>query len=699
MKKYFSTFVLISFIFISQLYAQIKVLSPIPGVWANKQMLVIDNSDGEEYYYSLNGQDPISFGFAYDNPILIDLTGNVSITIKKAGKSKEQVKINYTVQTDKAYDTDYYQFIDSFYDTGVLNYSAGSEIYIPSNLYYSLNLPPDSFIPGQSISISENTVLEDFVPCVLYDDQKDTKWRFIIRIFPQNQGIFTKEEVPFEIVDWDTIYFLDDDYIYRIDTEYWELPKVPKKIDRSVSHRLQWQSIDYEQGNPIQTFELPPKPSVQKSVSEDGGITFSIQGDSSYQMGILSDKDDYQELYSEIGADTFYGNNINGELTIGVFSNSVYQGNLKVAYEVNKKPPSIPFIEMNAPDSFYSRQSLAGTIIGQQDSELYVSISKPYLLPSDSETYSPESEIFRELPEEDFNLINGNEYRFLLDPIAEGACYYHVRAYSKKGNVTSSITEFSIIIDKYNYYYDESYNYDDCDGTKNRPYNNFEQCFSSINNGRNAVLNIIGTMHIPAGKNNILSNCTFVNLDNAQLVFEDSSSLIVKNSTLSLKNFTIIYQNESSLLDSKITNLFKLENSVLDIFDCQIGANFGKNAYLIDMTNSYLNIQNSIISVSATDYVSFVNGSKSHLYISKSNVNTSGKTCVGISLYEGDIKLLENSFKVTGSIGRISELFDVKGSITNNKFTAELPVVKNSEPVFSNNIKDITISDNESYGF
>ena len=41
--------------------------------------------------------------------------------------------------------------------------------------------------------------------------------------------------IPFEIKDWDTIIFTNEDYIYKIDSDYWALPKHPHKLDRSVS--------------------------------------------------------------------------------------------------------------------------------------------------------------------------------------------------------------------------------------------------------------------------------------------------------------------------------------------------------------------------------------------------------------------------------------------------------------------------------
>ena len=65
---------------------QTKVISPVEGTWANPQSLIIDNEPGTEVFYSLNGEDPLVSGFAYDGPVLLEGTGNFSVTIVSVSK-------------------------------------------------------------------------------------------------------------------------------------------------------------------------------------------------------------------------------------------------------------------------------------------------------------------------------------------------------------------------------------------------------------------------------------------------------------------------------------------------------------------------------------------------------------------------------------------------------------------------------------
>ena len=132
MKKLF--ILLFSVFFSALLFAQLKVISPIEGTFANRQMLVLETDGSGDCYYSLNGSDPEAFGFAYDGPVLIDLDGPVEIRIAKTGKLKEEKTVKYTVLPDNAFSTDYSTFISSFYDSGILNYTSGSILSIPEGL-------------------------------------------------------------------------------------------------------------------------------------------------------------------------------------------------------------------------------------------------------------------------------------------------------------------------------------------------------------------------------------------------------------------------------------------------------------------------------------------------------------------------------------------------------------------------------------
>ncbi len=702
-------FLLVSIFFSTAVFANLKVISPIEGTFANRQMLVLETDGVGECYYSLNGSDPETFGFAYDGPVLIDIDGPVEIRIAKTGTYKEETLVKYTVIPDNALTTAYGTFISSFFDTGILNYTAGSILSVPEQLKFSFGLPPDSFLQGRDLSISQDSVLTRFIPCTLLDESSGKKWRFIIKTFPQTAGLYSRRDVPFIITDWNTITFTNDNYIYKIDSEYWELPKNSITLDRSVSHMIRWQNLEYDAGNPIDFFVLPPMPQLNQSTDENGGLIFTLDGDPSYSMSVLSAGDgssgllspsQYQELFTTLGVDTFYGDCISGQLEIGFYTNSVYQGKLEVPYSINKRPPSVPIISSNSP-SFYSREPVALTIKGESMSELYYAVSEPYTIQSASETYSENSNIFASIRADDFVKADSSSLSMVLAPEGNGAVYFKVAAFSKNEKNIGAVATYSVIIDQYNYYYNSFADASISDGTALRPYATFDQCLEAINKGRYACLRVKGPLRVPTGLHYILSNCVFENEDDASLEFEQGASLVVKNSNLTLENFTVcpasnaknIYKIEG------IVPYFKLEDSVLDINRCQIAALFDANGLFAEAVRSSVNVNGTIASVSSSVYASFISGIKTNVTIKNSSINAAAPTSVVVSLNQGDVNFTNNSFKISGEKGRVAEFFAVNGSLVSNNYKASLRNSSNAAPVYADKKSNIKQSNEDSYEF
>ena len=74
MKKYF-LLLLLPFFSLS-VFCE-RVISPVAGKFANRQSLILSLREGEEAFYSYTNTNPLNSGFAYDGPVLIDMTGSV----------------------------------------------------------------------------------------------------------------------------------------------------------------------------------------------------------------------------------------------------------------------------------------------------------------------------------------------------------------------------------------------------------------------------------------------------------------------------------------------------------------------------------------------------------------------------------------------------------------------------------------------
>ena len=80
------------------------VLSPVEGTWANRQVLVLDCAPETEVFYSFSEYDPLDFGFAYDDPVLIDLSGEVTLNLVAVhgDGTMTRKKISYVVDEPAA---------------------------------------------------------------------------------------------------------------------------------------------------------------------------------------------------------------------------------------------------------------------------------------------------------------------------------------------------------------------------------------------------------------------------------------------------------------------------------------------------------------------------------------------------------------------------------------------------------------------
>lgn len=685
------------------LWAEIKLLSPVEGVWANRQMLVIDNSDGGDFFYSVDGADPETFGFAYDGPVLLDVAGEVQLNVTRiaAGGKKENSSVKYTVNANDGVSASYKDFIQTFYDGGILNYSAGSELVIPSDFQFYLGLneknQPENYMPARTLKLSSVSVLSRFVPCTIYDKEREIKYRFIIKTYPQSAGVYSRRDVPFEVSDWETITFTDDNLIYKIDSEYWGLPTEPVKLDRTISHMISWQALEYDAGNPIEFFVLPPKPEIVRDEAGDGSIIYSLRGDDSYALSIMNDADGtYSELFTNVGIDAFYGDAVNGNLTLGVFANSVYQGKVSVSYNINRRPPQIPVIKTNA-EGFVSRGTVDVKISGVKGAELYIALSEPLTLNESDFSYTANDEIFKNVMLGSYKKVKGESFSLRWAQNGLNPVYYKVSAYSKTDENASSPIEFAVVIDQSNYYFDADGNAADADGTAAHPFTDFKQLADALTKQRVVKLSVKGEMQINEAYN-VSANFEITNNGDARLKFGPDGSLIVKASTLEISDCRI--SNTTDISKKSIVPLFKLENSVLTMKDCIIGTEFARNGTVIDASNAIINISDTMASANAVSYVSFISAVKSRISLKKSSINTNAETSVVVSANGGNVNAQKNEFTVNGGNGRVAELFGVTAVFKDNRFKANLQNnTSKTVPLYVNKATKLTDEKNSVQGF
>ena len=769
MKKKSVSLALFIFGFISQfVFADVEFLSPIPGKWGNKQMLIINNDSEGDYFYSIDGSDPEKVGFAYDGPVLLDITGDVELRVTHIAVdgAKDYGTVKYSVTANDGKNKNYSDLISKFYDTGVYEYNIQGPVSIPSDLFYSLEINPVNYISGRELSLSEDSILSLIVPCSLYDKRSGQKWRFIIRTLPQVSGVFEKRDVPFKIRDWETIEFTDYSLIYKIDSELCDSDVNFVTVDRSVPHMISWKKADLTQdylhlpdssgdnlflvfeggsqsddefnfdntlladvalntdvgvksgselqsgdeitsdeitSNEIQSdsdfefFILPTKPEVKFDLQEDGSGIFSVDGDASYSLGInLNGNTDNAERFSEICVDAFYGNKISGSLTFGLYSDTVYQGDISLGYVIDKLPPLNPAFISSA-KTFYSKKSVDVDVNGVDNADLYVAVSEPFEIKNSNIIYKENNPIFNNVKISDFSLVDGNSTKISLEPIKDKVVYYKVLAYSQKNNIKGAVSEYSVILDQSCYYYDRSAKVSLGEGTLLNPFNSFQQFVDAIKNTNTASLKVKGDLYIDK-KYEINTDIEIRNDNKGRVIFGPNGSLEFNDSIFYIADCRM-HKISSSSVDL-VVPFIQLNNSTLYMNNCQISGNFSRNGTIIDSVNSVVNVSDSIVSVSADSYASFISSISSDVNVDNSIVSITADTGVVFSSSKGNSIIDNNIFKVSGNTGRIAELFGEESVFKNNQFKVELSNFSRTFTfIYADKNTDLTEEGNTQIGF
>lgn len=665
-------------------------MNPVNGTWANKQILVVNLPDTSNAYYSLSGEDPETSGFAYDGPVQIDLDGEVKVLvaiIDKAG-NKTLEEVSYKVEAASLPEEENaFHFLETISSKGLIDYSTGEVFSIPASLDYCFGKEKFNFEPGTDISMNKNSVLERAIPCTVTDG--NAFWRFVINVHPVSTGLFTRKDVPFTITDWEKITFNDKSQIYKIDDSWWKQPKEPVKLDRSVNHMISWQSVDYAEENMIKFFMLPPKPMISNTTYGDGQVTITVSGVEGYKFGIFETDGSVGELFDQISIDTFKGDEFKGELSAGIFFDSVYQGRIPVKFDVRKRMPVQPEIRSSAEGNF-SRKNVNIEISSPEKNKIFVNVSGPVIL---EENYSVSSQdLLFDLSESEYFQLKKKS--FVLSPSSDGAAAYRIQAYSVDsfGN-KSKISQYSVIIDKCNFFIDGTAVSDEqiarANGSSESPYSSLRDVLPIIRQNNYVHLRLKGDVFAPNEKIVIDSNVQIDGNSDSRLLVGPKTCFQIRNSSFSVSNILVTLSEHNN--DAGSSSLFNVDRGVLYLENVELSCVFGKNGTVVNSDNSVVQIKNSGITSTAEIYSCGVAAVKSKINVKDSRISTVAGTAVNFSSQGGLFELNNSTCKVTGTMGRIAELFDTHSTITDNVFSGDLKKGKGNNKAVFEDSKNLSI--------
>lgn len=690
------------------LFADVNIVSPASNhsrVWANKQVLVIEATDGEEIYYSFTGTDPLSSGFVYDEPVFLDMTGDVELRISTINKNKERTDyvLKYTVdetKVNKLKTLDERTFVKNMESSYIYSLNCGKELSIPDTFDYCItSISQDtSMEPGRIISVSSEATLERYASLVLRSETGDY-WNYVVHLVPSVRGEYSKAAVPFEIEDWSKLKLVDNKYIYALDDQWWQGCGKTLQLDRSVPHVIRWQNVDYDSLNPVMSYTIPATPVVKSEILEDSTMVLTLEGDENYRFA--RNKGSMVAfpsagLHEKIVVDAFQGENFSGLMPVDVYCQNVYQGKLYTFVQVNRKRPAVPEIVLSNA-SAVSREDILFSIKSKRDDDVIkYTVFGPHKLTLDELVSNSFASLKIKLDADSFNDYDGSTSR--LSALEDSPVLYKIYAYAlDKWDNVSDLACVDVIIDKCNYFVDSASDIYDADGTFKKPFKDLSQIEDVVNSNTYTVFNVFGKVDFADDKVCLKQNCMIKGYDKAEIVFSKNASVYLNGSSLSIENVLInSIDNESD----DVSVLFNVDNGVLTIDSSELSFGRYHNASVVNAVKSNINIKKTGITVFANDYACCVNGNGAKINIEGSRLSSVAATNVNVSSRKSTVVLVDDVCTVSGVNSRIAEFFSSKASLSGNTFKSKSSGgATENVPLWADRSSSVTQSKNKTSGF
>ncbi|MFA6937061.1 MAG: hypothetical protein WCQ67_02390 [Treponema sp.] len=701
-------------------FSEKDIISPVEGTWSNKQPLVLNIQDGSYLYYSLSSSDPLVSGFAYDGPVVIDQTGSITIYITSVSNAgvRSDFKVNYLVMNSEplASTDESSLFLQNISTNPIRKYISGTLFSIPSNFKYCMGQNKVPSQNGSQLSVSANNKLERYLPCTISDGKNF--WRFIIHTVASESELVSGRTVPFKIENWTTFAYTGEKLIYQIDDGYWSASTEPVALDRNVEHIVRWQSVAYEFGNEVQSYTIPVKPEICSYKSTDGAITFSIPGENNFEIGPSSK---YLEsgtiasgLYKSIQVDTFTGDNIGGKIIVSVFYDNVYQGDLEKDYLLDKQPPEPPVISSSSAEKF-ARNKVTISITSEENSEIFYAVSEPLTSDTGFEGSSNSS----------FDSVKPGEFKLYTTQITleslDSAAFYKVNSYAVDlaGN-KSSISEYRVVVDEYNFYLspdgtafenktlsNSDENKIEPDGSYGNPFTTFSQALKIVNSNSYTRLHLLKDITLESGVNEIKSNCLLIST-NSKIILPQDCVIKVSGADFEIQN--VIFEKQVGTAYDKtylsndqlecVQKMFITKNAAVTFSNCELVGIFSQDGILLDLDSSNIKLENCGITVQAEKYACGISSVDSNVEISKQRITSIAPTCVCYSVRGGRLNVQSSTCTVIGHLCRIAELKTCNATLEKNSFIAKLDEANNSVESVWKDVDTVLIQNkNEINGF
>lgn len=685
-------------------YTKADVISPVAGVWANCQSLVLDLPSGAEAFYSLSEEDPAVSGFAYDGPTLLNVTGNVHLMLLVVyeGGLSEKIDVRYTVVPQKTPD-----YIDLSESDAFVRIDASRFVDIPQTVSYTFG-NSSSLFSGKRLILQRKTIFERFVPLVLYDGQ--VPFRYVL-LCGGDDGVLNETQAQtqtqtqsgaadsiLEFYDWNYFSFKSSVPVeYRIDDQSLRESRSERiYIQRGKDHVIYWRqkqsdaaaagagetAAEPEQGEvPFTAVLVPARPSVA-GIPETPAVNTAVRlslSDPRFSFGCASGGGKTR-CASVCTIDTLDGDSFGFSRDIDIYYNGIKQGSMRPSFIIDKIPPSPPVITASD-NRAYVRKSVLLNF--SNTDTVYYCLKEPFAAAEGFTVQRIKELNSASVPLSSDDFVKLTSRDMVLESSDTHALFYtlHVYAQDVAGNRSETVV-FQTVIDPLNYYVRGKANGSSlpvssakrpafADGSPDRPFGDFSALFEVLKTTSAPFVRCVAEgvcTDIPPLF--IERDMEICGNDKTRLIFEKDAFIKVKNCTFTLKDCTLEQNHRSSngLYQNK---LLEAENAVILLSGDELICKGSGSTSCISMRNSSLEITDSGVTVEALSYACGIHAEFSVLAAKNIRTVVLSETAVGMSANHSSVLLNASSFTLAAHLARALEFSASGFTLMNNSFVSQ----------------------------
>ncbi len=660
------------------------VVSPVAGRWENLQPLIIEKAEDCEVYYSLSGADPLISGFAYDDPVMLDGTGDQTVTLVSVSDRgiSDTVTINYSSNGRPSP-----SYIPETMRDVYIRVTDKTRIAVPDTAKWAAGVsanqenPEESaFHTGGEISLNGRCDLPRVLPLIINTSQGF--YRYLLRIGIETQSLATPvaQYKGIEFAQWNYIRFNNGrTTLYSLDGSPWQQTTKPLYIDRTSDHTVSWKELKpvtpeeleagFEQSpegsdsaSDVQTMIIPAKPqfSLPKNPWTSDAILLTFPSDDYILQ--YEDSEGHNHYADSFGVATVPGDStgINGHFN--VYYKGIKQGTADISVLINRRIPAGPTITSSATDSF-SRSDVELTFHSADTVYYKVSVpaNRPYGFDFATDDLSGLSDDVTPASTDDFLKLTDGHITLAVNP--DSALLYRVTAYSEdvSGN-RSDMTNYIVIVDGVNLYAAEDDAQTDVQFVKNAPYGSMNNPVKTLQEAvamaeaegfMNPRIFVYGTHQLDTPLT-ISKNVRLTGRQDARIICSDNAEICISGGSTSISGVTLEKRESRDNGDGRKC-LINISDASLSLYDSELYTDFFTNGIVIKTENSAINIKKCGMTTRASTYTALVSSHNTKLFMYNVRGIASAPTAVGISAEEGMCFLADSSFSVIGSLGRVAE--------------------------------------------